>query len=94
MTTIRKNNLKAIRALLESAALISEYRYDDMDGSNNRAVTADEVMARAADFHSVNTQHVTIHQNFFFTVYPTVADAKRRMTDVAFARHFPQAMAA
>jgi hypothetical protein len=90
-TTIRKNNLKAIRKMLESAALISEYRYDDMDGGSNRAVTVDEVMALAARFDRVNTEHVVMHQNWFFTVYPTIEDAKRRMTDIAFARHFPQA---
>lgn len=90
-TTIRKNNLKAIRLMLESAALISEYRYDDMDSSSNRAVTVDQVMALASSFRSVDTQHVTIHQNYFFTVYPTVEDAKRRMTDVAFRRNFPGA---
>ncbi len=87
--TIRKNNLKAIRAMLESAALISEYRYDDMTGSTNRAVSVEQVMARAADFSGVRGDHITIHQNFFYTIYPTVADAKSRMTEVAFAKHFP-----
>ena len=62
--TIRKNNLKAIRQMLESAALITEYRYDDMTSSTNRRVNPDEVMAKAAQFGSVNTCHVTIHQNY------------------------------
>ena len=49
-TTIRKNSTKRIRQILDSAALITCYRYDDMTSSVNSVVTADDVMAAGARF--------------------------------------------
>lgn len=86
-TTIRRNNLKAIRAMLESAVLITVYRDDGMDVTSDR-VTAEQVMALAPRFSSVNTSHVTIYAGHFYTIYHTVEDAKRRLTDRAFEEYF------
>lgn len=93
--TIRRNSLKAIRKMLDSAVLITRYSDDGMDCSSDR-VTADQVMANAERFRSVTqsidgncSSHVTIHSNHFFSVYPTLAAARRCLTADAFRKYFP-----
>lgn len=89
MPTIRRNNLKAVRALLESAALVTEYSYDDMDTETSKGrASVEQIMALAPRWRSVTTEHITMHGNWFFTVYQTVEDARRRLTTKAFERYF------
>ena len=93
MATIRRNSLKAIRAMLESAALITRYYDDGQDSSSSRA-TVEQVMALAPRFSSVTQNgptesgHVTICQSHFFSVYPTMGAARRCLTRQAFAKYF------
>lgn len=95
-TTIRKNSIKKIEALVAACALRSRYQDDGMD-SRNTALTTAEVMALAPRF-----EHVYLRDNGclsigicghvdFISCYPTVEIARKLLTDVAFARHFPNA---
>lgn len=96
-TTIRKNSTKRIRQILDSAALITCYRYDDMTSSVNSVVTADDVMAAGARFefdrvYQDDEGNLTagIHQNWFFNAYASVESARRRLTPKAFEQYFGQ----
>lgn len=88
MATIRKDSLKRIRAMLESAALITRYYDDGCSDTENERISADQLMALADSFRSVTTEHVTIHSNHFYSIYYSIEDARRRLTARAFAKYF------
>jgi hypothetical protein len=92
MSTIRKNSLTKIRAMLEAAALITRYHDDGMEVRSERA-TVDQVMSMSDRFSSVTTEHVTIYSCFFFTIYHSREDAKRRLTARAFDEYFGEVTA-
>lgn len=92
-TTIRRNSLKKIAALVSGCALRSRYNQSFSDG-RNVAMTAEEVMALASRFQDVSVRDngvvmIGLNSHFdFISCYPTVEVARACLTDVAFARHF------
>jgi hypothetical protein len=100
--TIRRNSLKAIRQILSECALVTCYKYDDMDTNTDKgSVSVDEVIeaGQSNGFDRVYKEVDSagelvkivagIHRNHFYTGYATKDDAKRSLTDTAFARYFP-----
>jgi len=105
--TIRRNAHKTIRSILEQCALVTCYKYDDMDTNTQKgALTVDDVMGagEARKFDRVYAEvgdsgewckiTVSIHQNWFFTGYRTKQDAKQFMTHDAWASYYPEDAAA
>ena len=95
-TTIRRNNIKKISALVAGMALCTRYRDDGMDATNSR-LTADEVMALAPRFENVYLRDdgclsigICSHVDFV-TCYPTQDVGRRLLTAEAFRRYFPEA---
>ena len=103
MKTIRCNALKKILSLLAECALVTCYKYDEMDsGAARDAVTASDVMEsgqKSGGFDRVYADYdgndellkisVGIHANYFFTGYRTKDAAKAALTPEAFAKYFP-----
>jgi hypothetical protein len=99
-TTIPKNNFKRIRQILEKAAIITCYHYEDMTGAKNSAVTVDNVLEAGAkhDFSRVYLDDwgnliVVVDGNLIYTAYASIETARRSMNAHAFEKHFGQAPA-
>ncbi len=105
--TIRRNSLKLIRETLAKCVLVTCYKYDDMDTNTDKgSVSVDEVLTagqtngfdrvyKEVDSSGELVKIVAgIHGNYFYTGYATKEDAKRSMTDTAFAHYFPVEAAA
>ena len=92
MNTIRKNNLKAIRALLDKAALVKSFSDDGQDSTSGK-ITADAAMALAPRFKRVYTDNhgtllISLGGTFTITAYPSIAVAKHCLVPQAFAKYF------
>lgn len=105
--TIRRNSIKVIRATLAQCVLVTCYKYDDMDTNTDKGgVSVDDVIAAGErnGFDSVYKEIdasgelvkivAGIHGNHFYTGYRTIDDAKRLLTNTAFAKYFPVEAAA
>jgi len=95
-TTIRKNSLKQIRAILDKAVLITRIsRSCDDDGqSTNQIVTAERVMESAKAFERVYTgPHdvltVVVAGGHHYSAFPSIEAARKCLVPEAFARYFP-----
>jgi hypothetical protein len=93
-TTIRRNSLKRIEALVAACVLRSRYQDDGMD-ARKTAMSTGEVMALAPRFQDVAVQDdgcVCIgicHTVDFITCYPSIEVARKRLTADAFRKYFP-----
>lgn len=100
--TIRRNSLKAIREILSQCALVTCYKYDDMDTDTDKgSVSVDEVL-QAGQVYGFDRVYkevdssgelvkivAGIQGNHFYTGYATKEEAKRLLTYSAYARYFP-----
>lgn len=95
MNTIRKNNVKAIRAILDGAALVKSYQDDGQDATSAR-IAVDAVMALAPRFKKVyadnhGTLVISLGGTYTITAYPSIAVAKHCLVPQAFDKYFPSA---
>lgn len=93
-TTIRKNSLVKIRAILSKAVLITGNVYDDMTGGEMAQFTINQVMAKAARFNRVYTDDygrllIHLRGSDYFAAYPSVEATRKSLTADAFAKYFP-----
>lgn len=93
-TTIRRNSLAKIRAILTKAVLLKGHVYDDMTGGESARVTVDQIMAKADSFDRVYTDevgrlHIHLCGSNYFDAYPSIEAAKKSLTPEAFAKYFP-----
>lgn len=92
MNTIRKNNLKAIRAILDKAALIKSFSDDGQDSTSGK-ITAADAMQLAPRFKRVHTDNhgtlvISLGGSYTITAYPSIAVAKHCLVPQAFAKYF------
>jgi hypothetical protein len=94
-TTIRKNSLAKIRAILDKAVLITRFShsFDDDGSSTNQVVTAERVMDVSKTWVAVNVDERGVMNVRFsgghYTAFPSIEAARHTLVPEAFARYFP-----
>lgn len=97
-TTLRRNALKPIRAMLEAAALVRFNNDDGQDCTTGRMTVA-EVMALAPRFKRVSVDtdtagnfqaiSISLGGSYHISAYASREVAQRLLTAQAFAKYFP-----